>query len=237
VGIGGGHNDIIQIFESGGTSHGNPHDWTIRYNRFVMNSVENNNRSWTMLADLSGVVDIYGNVFLGIQGASAANGLNAHGNRSGVIFNIYGNTFVAKGSASNNTLSLDDAGTANIRNNVFHLQNQNALTGTMTKNRSHNLWYGSRIPSCSGITGEICGQDPRFTDYANNDFSLQSSSPAVNAGTNLGSPYGNAILSGSIWPGPSFTGRAGNWDIGAFEYNTAGSDTSPPSPPGNFRIR
>lgn len=236
IGASSGHNDVIQTFEKGGTSAGNPSNWTIRYNKIVMNAAASTDRSWTMLEALSGTINIYANVFLGLQGAGGANGLNAHNNRSGVIFNIYNNTFVAKNGASNNTISLSDSGTANIRNNIVYTGNQTALRGTMTVTRSNNLWLGNNIPSCSGITGELCNHNPLFIDYANDNFSLQSGSPAINAGANLGSPYNTSIAPGSSWPSPVLAQRptSGNWETGVYEHTSNSSTLL--SPPVNLRI-
>jgi len=234
------HDDVIQTFEKGGVSAGNPANWTIRYNWIVMNSTASSDRSWTMLENLSGTNYIYGNVFLGLQGAGGANGLNANTNMSGVVFNIYNNTFVAKGSASNNVINMTSPGTATISNNVFHLQNQTGLTGDMSKTRSNNLWFGSSTPSCSGVTGEICGKDPLFVSYSNNDFSLQSASPAKATGANLGAgPAGQtfdyAVTAKASWPNPSKAQRTSPWDRGAFQGGSAATP-QPPAPPTNLRV-
>lgn len=228
------HDDVVQTWQKGGTNGGPPGNWTIRNNWIVMNSAATNDRSWLMLESLTGTNDIYGNVFLGIQGASEANGISACCNQSGVVFNIYDNTFVAKNGASNNVLNLAGSGTANIRNNIFHLGGQTALTGDMAKNRSNNHWFGSSIPSCSGGSGEVCGSDPMFTNYAGNDFSLRSTSTAKGTGTNLGTKYGSGVAPGSAWPNPTLVPRSGTWDKGAFQ-GSGGSSTLP-SAPSNLRI-
>ena len=69
------HDDVIQTYQKGGTSGGPPSNWTIRYNKIVMNSAASSDRSWTMLENLTGTNHIHGNVFLGLQGAGGANGL------------------------------------------------------------------------------------------------------------------------------------------------------------------
>ena len=148
------------------------------------------------------------------QGSEQANGLNAHNNRSGVVFNIYGNTFVSKANASNNVLNLSGSGTANLRNNIFHTVNQTALRSSMALTRANNLWYGNNIQSCQA--SEICGQDPQFVSYANNQFGLASGSPAIASGLNLGSSYATFVMPGANWPNPALAMRpAGAWDIGA----------------------
>ena len=225
------HDDAIQTYEKGGTSGGPPSSWTIRYNKIVMNSSASADRSWTMLENLTGTNYIYRNVFLGIQGAGGANGLCINTSASGAIFHIYSNTFVAKGGASNNTMNLVSPGTAYLRNNVVHTVSQTALTGNMSVTRDHNLWYGSNIPSCSGRTGEICGKDPQFVDYANNDFSLRAGSPAIDAGVDLGSTYESFLATGATWPGPALGKRAANsaWSMSAFGSSDAAPVPLPPT--------
>lgn len=212
------HNDCIQTWEKGGTSGGGPANWTVRHNKIVMNSSASNDRSWMMLESLSGTNNIHGNVFVGIQGAGAANGISASGNRTGVIFNIFDNTFVTKRGASNNILNLASPGTANVRNNIFHTDGQTALTGSMSVVRDHNLWFGPNIPSCSGKVGEICGRDPLFTNMAVEDYSLKSTSPAIGVASNLGANYAAYVKAGAIWPSPSMGTRSatGNWSMGAY---------------------
>jgi hypothetical protein len=223
------HDDVLQTWESGSTaSAGPPGNWTIRYNRIVMNSNATNDRSWTMFENLTGTNYIYGNVFLGLQGADQANGLSAGG--SGAIFYIENNTFIAKGSASNNVLNLGAPGTAFVQNNIFHLQGQTGLTGTMTVIRANNHWFGSSIPSCAGASGDVCGTNPNFVDYANNNFALQSGSIDRAAGTNLGAgpagqTLGIGIAPSATWPNPATLPRSA-WDRGAYQFN---GGAAPPS--------
>ena len=230
------HNDVIQSFRKGGSSLGPPRDLTVRYNKIVMNVVttENAHRSWCILENLGGTNYFYGNLFLGIRGADGANGCAIYNGQSGVVHHFVGNTVVAKGSASNNTLKLLNNGTSNIRDNIFYTGgNQGYALSMATVNRSNNLWFGTRAPACvaPNVAPEICGQDPKFTDYANNDFSLLSASPANNTGANLGAPYNTALAPGARWPEPNLVGRpaSGNWVMGAFQIG----ERIPP-PPGKL---
>src|SRR4030095_10167123 len=51
------------------------------------------------------------------------------------------------------------------------------------------------------------------------DFSLQASSPAINAGLNLGSLYSLGLMKGSIWPSAVLLlDQGASWDIGTLVY-------------------
>jgi hypothetical protein len=64
--------------------------------------------------------------------------------------------------------------------------------------------------------------DPQFVNAAKVNFALSSTSPAINAGTNLGSPYNIGLMPGSTWPNSVVTGDqnayGSGWEIGAFIY-------------------
>ncbi|MCH7902870.1 hypothetical protein IIC68_03895, partial [archaeon] len=53
--------------------------------------------------------------------------------------------------------------------------------------------------------------DPLFTDPGNSDYTLQSGSPAIDAGVNLSAFIGNLDIIGVSRP------QVGAWDIGAYE--------------------
>lgn len=238
------HNDILQTYEKGGSSYGPPRGLTVRYNYFVMNSTEPHNKSWVMSERLAGKNYFYGNVFVGINGADSANGFNVTRHKdSGTEVHVYNNTFVSKNSASNNMVVLGYPGRTIFKNNIVIAESgQGMLTvreperGLVT--RDHNLWYGSRAPSCSGHAGSICGVDPKFTNYGANDFSLQSDSAGIHAGANLGSAYGVFVSPGSSWPNPKLVvpSVSSLWPMGALGPSDGdGSVTTPPSPPENIR--
>ena len=77
--------------------------------------------------------------------------------------------------------------------------------------------------------------DPKLTNAAGSDFTLQSSSPAIDAGTNLGSTYQNELSPNSVWPASVMTLNQNSfgkgWEIGAF---VAGTVVSKPNPPTNL---
>jgi hypothetical protein len=225
------HDDCIQTWQKGGTSAGPPYNWTIRYNKFVMNTPSLNNKSWQMMEGLgTGYVNVYGNVYVGLEGASSANGIVFDSNTNGLVANIYGNTIVEKAGGPNNLLNISGAGIFNLSDNVIYSTDVgSALTGGAPMVRSHNLWYGQDIPAC--LPSEICGKNPMFTNFAGNDFTLQSGSPALGVGANLGVGFDAYPLSGAVWPNPALGTRpsVGVWDIGA--YNGSSSASTPLAPP------
>jgi hypothetical protein len=219
---GNAHDDVIQTYESGSSSSkGNPRDWTIRYNQIVMNSDASADRSWMMLENLGGTINVYGNLFLGLKGASGANGIASNSNESTIVFNFYNNTIVSKPGATNNIFNLQTPGTANLRNNIVYTAGQTLFASNMKTVRDHNLWFGS-TPSCSGLTGELCGVNPNFKDYTNNDFSLTQAL----AGVALGAGFNLDILGKT-------RGADGVWDMGAYEFGGAATVLQAPT---NLRI-
>jgi hypothetical protein len=64
--------------------------------------------------------------------------------------------------------------------------------------------------------------DPLMVDPDNDDFTLQSTSPAIDAGVNLGASYDDALNPNSTWPNAVYTLDQDNygtgWEIGAYIY-------------------
>ena len=65
-----------------------------------------------------------------------------------------------------------------------------------------------------GATGTIAA-DPLLVAPASGNFSLQASSPAINTGLTLGSPYQLGVAAGSVWPSArasTGSGPQSSWD-------------------------
>lgn len=103
---------------------------------------------------------------------------------------------------SNNNLFYDPAGLV--------LYNGMAFYTTLTA-------YQAVVRPQEGMS---LNDDPRFANAAAGDFTLLTSSPAINAGAKLGSPYSWELLPGSLWPGSVATGNedlyGSGWEIGAY---------------------
>jgi hypothetical protein len=231
------HDDLIQTWAASNSSSNYPYNWTIRYNYFAQLSPgKNNNQQMLMLQSISasGYFNVYSNIFDGVSGGSQSAMVNTYGHAPGAALNFYNNTFVQHAGSYGNMMLLESVGTYNLTNNIIYASDSSTMELTnegATINRSKNLWYGGNSPSCSNTT-DICGRNPLFTSFAGSDFSLQSGSPAVNAGANLGTNFNHYPLPETTWPNPALGTRAssGAWDVGAFDPNGQ-SAAVPPAPP------
>ena len=92
-----------------------------------------------------------------------------------------------------------------ISNNGFYDSNG----GNIAQVNGTNYTTLSAWQSAGWGTGDVWA-NPLFTDYANNDFTLQTGSPMKNTGATLGGAYNNS-LNGVTRP------IGAGWDIGAYE--------------------
>jgi hypothetical protein len=145
---------------------------------------------------------------------------------------IVNNTFTSDLSfASQNQLGieLNDSPNATIKNNIFYdLYNHHlAIDGSSLSGTDvgYNNVYRSdgQPPLGSPLPHDLWDVDPMFVDPAGNDFHLQSASPCIDAGDDLGSQVPDDFAGN---PRPQGAG----YDIGAVEY-TANSQ-----PPGELII-
>lgn len=121
---------------------------------------------------------------------------------------IYHNTIYGRANGTTARLIRLDAGVvADFVNNICHTTGNISLGTGATLNASYNCWYNA-LQTQSG-TGDVTS-DPLFNDAANDDFRLTASSPCINAGTNLGSPYSTGYYGSAP-------------DMGYYEYGFATS--------------
>ncbi|MDZ7289124.1 MAG: right-handed parallel beta-helix repeat-containing protein [candidate division KSB1 bacterium] len=78
-----------------------------------------------------------------------------------------------------------------FRNNLIYQTDAPSLAATFDCKYDHNGWFGTSPKDLSG-TGDRTGSDPRFTNAAAFDFTLQANSPAVDAGVNVGLSFKGA---------------------------------------------
>ena len=219
----GGHDDCIQSYKDNNlTVHSNyceqnnsktsnaqgifatvPQGGTFRFYNNVVNlgNAESNGMSFLKLGG-TGTVEIIGNTLFGVTSYSL---LYVSGTNNPVIKNniIYSNgtTFASR--------VLDwNGNSSNINNNIIYVSNSthDYVARFCGVNETWRGWQAL------GLDVNGYNANPKFISTSGKDFSLQAGSPAINAGTNLGSPY-NVDINGN--PRPS----TGNWDIGAYQSN------------------
>ncbi|RMD88548.1 MAG: DUF5123 domain-containing protein [Calditrichaeota bacterium] len=124
--------------------------------------------------------------------------------REGNNIQVLNNTFYQNGVAYGNTSLFIDNDTENItiKNNIFqstfgHVVNSSSGTNIILEN---NLYFPNIL--LEGISDPSAIQaDPLFVDAQTNNFHLQPSSPAIDAGVDVGLPFSGAAP-----------------DLGAFEF-------------------
>ena len=234
------HNDIIQTFQSGATPNGPPQNWVVRYNWIELNvGSGSGDNSWMMMENMSGnpAAKIYSNVFLG-TGPIANNGVDFNNDSTATVF-FYNNTVIRHASPDNTIRFQAPASVLFFRNNAGEANT--GISGTWLQfvwsagavwDHNFFLAFLDCTATYSGPQGS-CATDPKFTDYTNNNFALQSTSPLIGAGdSTIGSEFNSGIASGATWPNPALVTRpAGAWDIGAYQTGTTPT-TKPNAPSG-----
>ncbi len=154
---------------------------------------------------------------------------------------LYNNLFYQIGGGSNAMVGITGNTTAIFKNNIWYPRpGQNFLEietyQGATFNSDHDLYYdpdgSTSVPSGNGITvtNALTG-GPLFVNVLNHDFHLQSTSPAIDAGTSEVISIVRNDYDGYSRP------RGQGYDIGAFEYIDISGDMIPPSSPRNLQIK
>ena len=127
--------------------------------------------------------------------------------------------YITKNSGSVYPLWWDGDGTdPTVNYNLYHNPNHtNRIywTGTIYDSGEQSDWRDAGHPEALFI-------DPLFVNQSAGNFVLQPDSPAVDAGTNLGSPYNLGLNPASTWPSNVSTLDQNNygtgWEIGAYVW-------------------
>jgi hypothetical protein len=169
------------------------------------------------------------------QGSNPANGTNYFVNNT--IFNATAGLAIET-NAHNKGSGYGSVGAWIFRNNIIHSRscaNINSEYSQLTFD--HNIYNISVKWSWNlnarGLTftdwrskgfdreGSMAA-DPLLNNPGKGDFTLQSSSPAIDTGANLGTQFENGLHPASIWPNNVQIGNQNNlgsgWEIGAYEY-------------------
>ena len=211
---------------------------TVRYNKVY------NNAGWG-LYQYGGTGNTY---YYNVVYQNALGGFYGGGTVSSPTMSLYNNTFFGNGGygTSFGVIFTTGHGVATMKNCIIAqtatYEFYDYVAGHSTPDTIDNnlyyhpaggqfLWWdaGSEIGytslsayrSASGQDAHSLNVNPLFTNSSTHDFTLQSSSPCINAGTNLGYTRDNA---GIVLVGAP--------DVGAYEY--AGIASTPSFPSGSF---
>lgn len=120
-------------------------------------------------------------------------------------------------------------GSATFKNNIYYRTDSGAIYqngGGTSVSGSNNLQYSQGNSMGATFSSDIANQNPQFVSMGTDsqrcvgcNFRLQSSSPAIDRGTNTGV---GVDLTGAARP------QGASYDIGAYEYG-AGGGTPPPT--------
>ena len=147
---------------------------------------------------------------------SNARGIS-HSNSSGTGNIYYNNVLYANTQDGFQVFSSTNLAT--IKNNIFY---GNGRYGYNTDGRGshvvdYNLVYGNASSNYNGITKPThdINADPLFINASGNNFTLQNGSPAINAGTNLGTNYQNGLdpRSSVPWATVNQNSQGSGWEI------------------------
>lgn len=158
--------------------------------------------------------------------------------QTGVL--IYNNTFYQPSATGYGIRLYSSATGATIKNNIIWHNTTYILVAADSQSgftSDNNIYYGAAgsTPFTWGSTAysfanwktnssqdaNSLNSNPLFTT-AGSDYTLQSTSPAINAGANLGATYDDAIYPTTTWPSSVTTAdqdlRGSGWEIGAYIY-------------------
>ncbi|MDO8469086.1 MAG: hypothetical protein Q7S29_05000 [Candidatus Peribacter sp.] len=181
--------------------------------------------------------EIYGNLFEMSPSTSAVINI-----QSGTGAKVYNNTIIANStlSASNYQLYVASSPNVVVKNNIFngaYAMKLDAASQSGFVSDYNGFYNASGVKWTWGASdytsfgdwksnsvqdSHSFNADPLFTDAAS-DYTLQSASPARDAGGDLGSSYANGLDPVSTWPSDvrlldqGLHGSA--WEIGAYVYS------------------
>lgn len=188
---------------------------------------------------------VYGNILIEPDGEGNSQILHYGGDngnstlyRKGKLY-FYNNTIISYRSGNTTLFRLStNEETCDARNNIFYVTasgNRLALldnTGILSL--SHNWFKPNRVISHSGSPSgtvnddqtSVLGNSPDFVDETNKNFRLNSTSNAINAGTNLNTdvlPLHNVVRQYVKHQQNESRPTNGTFDIGAYEFAKNGT--------------
>jgi len=164
-------------------------------------------------------------------GNRAIGGLASCGALNLDYINIYNNTFygISESGASNilpdftgNTISNSE-----VKNNLFYNCAGLSAIGMTGVTKDYN-WFYQTDNYTDRQAHDVSGSADPFTNSSTYDFTLNSSTTAINKGDDLSASFTTDYL-GNARPTGALT-----WDIGSYEYGAGGVD--PVDPPSTYTV-
>ena len=231
---------------------------TVRNNIFInAQTSTNQNSQGTIVIGLVGYFAYYNNVISTPNFTGWTSTFSIYDGNPNCQYYIYGNTF--QGGANNFIVRIQTGYNQNVyfMNNIIDATLSPTYNTTrITWANTSPIWsqingnlYGTLVDynnvlmsnytmaqlnalgaETIGVSANRWNVNPLFINSTANDYTLQSGSPAINAGATLGAPYNVDILGVSRPQGAA-------WDIGAYEIinegiggNNAPNQPSSPNP-------
>ena len=188
---------------------------TARYNHIY--NLTNGTEKYAIIGNADELT-VYGNIV-----DTATYGIFLYASRAPTSFSAFNNTVVNCTNAMN--VGATNTGTLTVQNNILEGSNYD-FTARSDVIGGYNCLKNDGSVEGEGSytnteTSDLYSTDPLFTDAASDDFTLQSISPCINTGTDLGASYDDALWSGSVWPSNVYVAdqdRHQEWEIGAYYY-------------------
>ena len=241
------------------TGGGNVNNTEIRYNLFKDNGYQDIN-------EVAGIgTKIHHNVFIGTistnYNAIFIGDIDTGPPPESTV--IYNNSFYGKWDRVFNFEDTTNSTTVTFHNNAVYQADPAAymiaLHSTVRLNANNNYYYGgalvgfwyngmeynftnwkTQLGGCPN-NGNDCSSsqsDPKFTSSI--DLTMQSDSPCIDTGEDLGATYDDALDPDSSWTSSVSTldqdDYGDGWEIGAYVYNLIEPGTTAPWAPTGFRF-
>lgn len=135
-------------------------------------------------------------------------------------FNFFNNTLYSPAQTGEGI--ENNGATVNLRNNILYGFDTGILHTGGTTDSDYNLVYNAGTANWSGLTqgANSLSLNPLFTNAGSDNFTLQTSSPAIDEGEEIGEAYDDGLHPTTTFPSSISTAdqdlRGNGWEIGAY---------------------
>lgn len=140
-------------------------------------------------------------------------------------YTMYNNTIYSAAQTGTGVETSTPTGpTLTFKNNIIYGFNYGLKKTAGTITEDYNLIYNAATSNWSGLTQgtHSIAANPLFTNAGSNDFSLQSTSPAIDVGVTIDSTYDDALHPSTVFVSSMLTTdqdlRGAGWELGAYIY-------------------